>query len=444
MNNGFSFQPGASVLWRGKRCTIVEAVTASSVLLDVGDGQDKKVVPVSKLRPIRDAEAVQADRSLDALVPEDLAEAKRRFAIIKPLVRCERRREKDVLGIAEANGISRTTIYDWIRLYEGRRRVSDLAPRRKGRKMPKRLSPVTEAKNFMVIDHGQDAEPSPVAERVGGKIQRSALVRPHRGRHRRPRALGTLAARAANGASFSSRYSRNSLLRLRFIRPSPVVDGLYLRTDTFSGNRSKAEHFSEMSECMLIATGVKPVGRRHLNRQAPTILECPDRSADCRVVVQQHPCFDIDVIFEPCGHVLGFYRELTLLGQTAKWLCYSLGDKLADGFFRTEMPPPRRMDHDICLCITDQLVDPFDGSLVKAVGASRQQHVINVQKDYRCGHYVSPRKPSLIGAAKTKLRSSRHPILIGINGAPLCEAGCLKEPPLAPVGPGRWRSHPHG
>jgi len=152
MSNGFSFQPGASVLWRGKRCAIVEAVTASSVLLDVGDGQDKEVVPVSTLRPIRDAETVQADRSLDALVPEDLAEAKRRFAIIKPLVRCERRREADVLRIAEENGVCRTTIYDWIKLYEGRRRVSDLAPRRKGRKMPKRLSPEAEAIITSVID----------------------------------------------------------------------------------------------------------------------------------------------------------------------------------------------------------------------------------------------------------------------------------------------------
>ncbi|RAU21670.1 hypothetical protein CU669_11875 [Paramagnetospirillum kuznetsovii] len=152
MSNGFSFQPGASVLWRGKRCTIVEAVTASSVLLDVGDGLDKEVVPVSKLRSLKDAEPAQADRSLDGLAPEDLVEAKRRFAIIKPLVRCERRREKDVLGIAEANGICRTTIYDWIRLYEGRRRVSDLAPRRKGRKMPKRLAPEVEAIIASVID----------------------------------------------------------------------------------------------------------------------------------------------------------------------------------------------------------------------------------------------------------------------------------------------------
>lgn len=152
MSNGFSFQPGASVLWRGKRCTIIEAVTASSVLLDVGDGQDRQVVPVSKLRSVKDPDATQVVRRLDALPPDDWAEAKRRFAIIKPLVRCERRLEKDVLEIAKANGVSRTTIYDWIKLYEGRRQVSDLAPRRKGRKMPKRLSPEVEALIASVID----------------------------------------------------------------------------------------------------------------------------------------------------------------------------------------------------------------------------------------------------------------------------------------------------
>ncbi|MDO8607042.1 MAG: DDE-type integrase/transposase/recombinase [Phaeospirillum sp.] len=152
MSNGFSFQPGASVLWRGKRCTIVEAVTASSVLLDAGDGQDKEVVPVSKLRSLKDIESAQADRSLDALAPEDLAEARRRFAIIKPLVRCERRSEEDVQRAAERHGVPRATLYRWIKRYEGRRRLTDLAPSRRGRKMPKRLSPEVEAIITSVID----------------------------------------------------------------------------------------------------------------------------------------------------------------------------------------------------------------------------------------------------------------------------------------------------
>jgi putative transposase len=152
MSNGFSFQPGASALWRGKRCTIVEAVTASSVLLDVGEGQDKEVVPVSKLRSLKDVESVQADHSLDALAPEDLAEARRRFAIIKPLVRCERRREEDVQRAAERHGVPRATLYRWIKRYEGRRRMTDLAPSRRGRKMPKRLSPEVEAIIASVID----------------------------------------------------------------------------------------------------------------------------------------------------------------------------------------------------------------------------------------------------------------------------------------------------
>ncbi|WP_096700594.1 DDE-type integrase/transposase/recombinase [Magnetospirillum sp. 15-1] len=152
MSNGFSFQPGASVLWRGKRCTVVEAVTASSVLLDVGGGQDKEVVPVSKLRSLKDVESAQADRSLDALAAEDLAEAKRRFAIIKPLVRCERRSEEDVQRVAEQHDVPRSTLYRWIKRYEGRRRMTDLAPSRRGRKMPKRLSPEVEAIIASVID----------------------------------------------------------------------------------------------------------------------------------------------------------------------------------------------------------------------------------------------------------------------------------------------------
>lgn len=152
MTAQFSFRPGAVVTWLGKECTILEAVTASSVLIEIVETKAKEVVPVSKLRAPKGADDETSPRALDGLASEDLAEAKRRFAIIKPLVRCERRREEEVRRIAEANGICRTTLYDWIKLYEGRRLMSDLAPRRKGRKMPKRLAPEIEAIITSVIN----------------------------------------------------------------------------------------------------------------------------------------------------------------------------------------------------------------------------------------------------------------------------------------------------
>jgi putative transposase len=152
MTAHLSLKPGSEVVWRGRNCKILEVVTASKVLVEVLSTNAKEVAVVSKLRPRKDAEEEASVRVLDGLAPEDLAEAKRRFSIIKPLVRCERRSEEDVQRVVERHGVPRTTLYRWIQRYEGRRRLSDLAPTRRGRKMPKRLAPEVEAIITSVID----------------------------------------------------------------------------------------------------------------------------------------------------------------------------------------------------------------------------------------------------------------------------------------------------
>lgn len=152
MTARLSLKPGSEVVWRGRNCKILEVVTASKVLVEVLSTKAKEVAVVSKLRPRKDAEEEGSVRVLDGLAPEDLAEAKRRFSIIKPLVRCERRSEEDVQRVVECHGVPRTTLYRWIKRYEGRRRLSDLAPTRRGRKMPKRLAPEVEAIITSVID----------------------------------------------------------------------------------------------------------------------------------------------------------------------------------------------------------------------------------------------------------------------------------------------------
>ncbi|QCG98704.1 hypothetical protein E6C67_34315 [Azospirillum sp. TSA2s] len=145
MTKPFSFNPGAAVTCRGRAFTILEAVTASSVLVEDAETKEMEVVPVSRLSRPDGADRPEPRRSLDSLPEDDLAEAKRRFAIIKPLVRCARRSHDDVKAVAEQNGIGLSTLYRWIQTYEGRRLMSDLAPRRKGRTMPKRLDATTEA-----------------------------------------------------------------------------------------------------------------------------------------------------------------------------------------------------------------------------------------------------------------------------------------------------------
>ncbi|CAO3425951.1 Mu transposase C-terminal domain-containing protein [Azospirillum argentinense] len=145
MTKRFSFSPGAAVRLRGRPCTILEAVTASSVLIEDAETKETQVVTVSKLSHPDGAAKPEPTRALDSLPEDDLAEAKRRFAIIKPLVRCERRSQEDVKRVAEQHGIGLSTLYRWIKIYESRRLVSDLAPRRKGRCMPKRLDVAIEA-----------------------------------------------------------------------------------------------------------------------------------------------------------------------------------------------------------------------------------------------------------------------------------------------------------
>ena len=87
-------------------------------------------------------------RLVDCVPADDLAEAKRRLAIIKPLVRSARRTDADVRKVAAEQGVSRATVYGWLNAYEGRRLLTDLAPRRRGRAMPKRLAAATEAVAF--------------------------------------------------------------------------------------------------------------------------------------------------------------------------------------------------------------------------------------------------------------------------------------------------------
>ena len=172
MSTALSYRPGAIVKHAGKECVIVEAVSSGSVLVEETTSKKHQVVPVSTLRAIRNAQDSKTDRSLDELTPEDLAEAKHRFTIIKPLVRCDRRSREDVETMAQANGVSVTTIYAWIKRYEGRRRVSDLAPSRKGREMPKKLSPEVDAIVTAVIDKLYLSKRKGTGEKVRQEVQR--------------------------------------------------------------------------------------------------------------------------------------------------------------------------------------------------------------------------------------------------------------------------------
>lgn len=139
-----SYAPKTEAEFRGRRCVIVRTVSPSEVLVRFKDGgDDTEVARVTDLQAPADPNAPPI-RPIDALHPDDLAEAKRRLEIIRPVLECRRGRMQLVKVLAEQHGIGASTIRRWVKDYEDRGLLSDLAPRRKGRAMPKGLDAKVE------------------------------------------------------------------------------------------------------------------------------------------------------------------------------------------------------------------------------------------------------------------------------------------------------------
>ena len=128
-------------------------------------------------------------RPFDGLPAEDLAEAKRRLEIIRPLIQCEHRSEEDVQQAAARHGVGQASIYRWIRAYTARRLLTDLAPRRRGRVMPQRLAEDIEAVIVAVIKAlfltKQKASAEEVVVEVHRRCRTAKLPRPSAGTIRR-------------------------------------------------------------------------------------------------------------------------------------------------------------------------------------------------------------------------------------------------------------------
>jgi putative transposase len=145
MTESLRYKPGAKALYRDRPCQIVRIVSASQVMIQHSD-ESVEVVGASSLEPVRSIRSDERRHEmLESLDPNDLNEARRRYGIIKSLLRQEGRPKADVRAVAKSQGISVATIYRWIAAYHGRRTLTDLAPRRRGRSMPKRLSAELEA-----------------------------------------------------------------------------------------------------------------------------------------------------------------------------------------------------------------------------------------------------------------------------------------------------------
>ena len=111
-----TFAPDTDAIYRGRPCRIVRAISASSVSVIFTDSGQMKVVQVSQLHdPV--SEPCRLPKHPDAVSPQDMEIAEKRFQIIKPFLVGKWKYE--VLNpVAEDAGVSIRTIQRWIPLWE--------------------------------------------------------------------------------------------------------------------------------------------------------------------------------------------------------------------------------------------------------------------------------------------------------------------------------------
>lgn len=129
MSGNLSFKVGSRVELHGKACTVTATVDVTKVLVRFDDG-DAAVADVVNLTPLS-AGLPRQDMHPDAMPEKDLAVAQARLQAIRPLLGLRgKERGAAVAEHAAASGCSRNTLYRWLKAYEGRRLLSDLAPQR--------------------------------------------------------------------------------------------------------------------------------------------------------------------------------------------------------------------------------------------------------------------------------------------------------------------------
>ena len=133
-----SFRPKSTVTFRGKDWRVVKAVSATELLLEDLTTRTKEVVDIVNLTTAseEDTSPVPVIESIDE---RDIAVAKRRLEIIRPLLDCSRGRAANARRIAAELGVGERTLRRWLQAYEIRGILSDLAPQRRNRAMPSRL-----------------------------------------------------------------------------------------------------------------------------------------------------------------------------------------------------------------------------------------------------------------------------------------------------------------
>lgn len=175
--------PGAIVASDGRTYRIDKVLNHHTVL-----GQDTATSEWTHLKTMR----LQAAPPGEPVPPvPDLIEhqasyeiAQTRFAAIKPLLDAPMCRTAEVEAAAKRNGVSRATIYDWIRRYEDSPQLSSLIPRvrgvgKGGKKLDPRLEAVVEAAILSTHRTKQAHRASKTCLAVRAMCKAAGLVPPH-------------------------------------------------------------------------------------------------------------------------------------------------------------------------------------------------------------------------------------------------------------------------
>jgi putative transposase len=183
-----SFQPKSIITLRGREFRVMKAVGVTTLMVQDAKTKAVEVVNVTDLAAPAD-EPAKPTKPIDSLHDTDLAEARRRLEIIRPLLALSRGTMEAVNQVAQETGIGASTLRRWVHRYEDRGLLSDLAPQRRGKHMPKLLNEKIEAVISHVIEEGyltrQRLSVTKAYQQVVSRCKALRLLPPHQDTFRR-------------------------------------------------------------------------------------------------------------------------------------------------------------------------------------------------------------------------------------------------------------------
>ncbi len=125
---GLQLEPGTLVQYNGRRFVVVSVLNFDSVLARDTETGRSESIPVADVRPPDTDEPAVVPPDLSSILGDEWDDARRRYALIKPLLETARPRRAEVAKIAAEAQRHIATIYRWVRLFRTTGKLSSLLP----------------------------------------------------------------------------------------------------------------------------------------------------------------------------------------------------------------------------------------------------------------------------------------------------------------------------